>query len=252
MTRHKVEFPLRCEIEKLQHRKDREWWYDANDQPVCGSPRRKAKERGLKPPHDRCTQSPLKGRNRCRIHGGETPRGEESVDLTTAEFSYRHRNVALAETFERVLSDPEILNLSREISLFRSRIQALLLAGEGELGQFYIDLQVEAKALDAAIRVADGTAVVMRMQNVLKLAQRGASEGHRWNEIYRVSDGLRRLIAADQNRRIKMQEVVRAEDFMLFITRLGYIVNTAKNIEQLKRDLIELIDDTLGVASRPD
>ena len=66
-----------------------------------------------------CTQHPLRGRTRCKFHGGRARRGVEHPAWKTGAYSGvlpRH----LAETYEAALADDQLLSLRQEIALLRA------------------------------------------------------------------------------------------------------------------------------------
>lgn len=223
-----------------------EFWFDASDQPVCGSKKRRAEARGLKPPHDRCTEIPMKGRNRCRKHGGESPRGELSPNFKHGIHVYYNDKPELLATFHRLLEDPDILNVTEEIALLRTHVAEVLGAEREELGVLWSEALGEARSLDVAIRNADGSGVILRMQNVLRILQHGSADAYRWREAMDSLETMRKLVTAETTRRIRMQEVVQAEDFMLFIMRLSAIVNSAKSVDDIKQGIHALTEEILG------
>lgn len=86
------------------------------DQPherrICG-----AKTRSGKP----CQKSPMEGRNRCRLHGGATPRGAFSPHFKHGKYS-RYLPHDVRQMYQRALSDPDMISVRDEIALIRAMI----------------------------------------------------------------------------------------------------------------------------------
>ena len=72
-----------------------------------------------------CTLLPLRGRIRCRLHGGATPQGIASPHYRGKGYSQavpKH----LKDIYEARFNDPELLSLHKEIALCETRIEDLL------------------------------------------------------------------------------------------------------------------------------
>lgn len=89
-------------------------------QPIPG--RCGAKKRKTKPP-DYCEQHPLKGRKRCKIHGGKSPRGLESPRWTGGWY---RAHSELLTGYKEAAQNTEWLSLREEILLTKGQIQAHL------------------------------------------------------------------------------------------------------------------------------
>ena len=72
-----------------------------------------------------CKLAPIKGRTRCKFHGGKTLSGVAHVDFKKGRYS-KVLPMGLVERFEAAKDDPEHLSHSPEIRLIDSRLESLL------------------------------------------------------------------------------------------------------------------------------
>ncbi len=74
-----------------------------------------------------CALPPVKGRSRCRYHGGKTPRG---IDSPHFKHGMRVSKRILPDgfyqkTYEEVFEDPRLLTLRKDIAILEVRIAEL-------------------------------------------------------------------------------------------------------------------------------
>ena len=105
---------------------------EANPAKTCG-----AQLRGK--PGQYCKRHPIKGRRRCRLHGGKTPRGKESPHWKTGEFSIEAKPTPPSpELIQHALNGdyrPELERLRQDVAL----VDAMLM----DAMQYY-DIENEA------------------------------------------------------------------------------------------------------------
>lgn len=74
---------------------------------------------------DPCKNLCVTGSNRCRMHGGKTPRGMANVNTLHGRYS-KAIPTRLAERYEAMLADPQIWQLHDEMALVNARISELI------------------------------------------------------------------------------------------------------------------------------
>jgi hypothetical protein len=72
-----------------------------------------------------CKRAPVRGRNRCNLHGGKTPRGAALPQFKDGQYS-NILPVRLAARYEELIRDPEILRVRDDIALVVARVHELL------------------------------------------------------------------------------------------------------------------------------
>jgi hypothetical protein len=98
---------------------------------------------GAKTKHDGtpCERSPVRGRTRCRVHGGKTLVGSASPTYRTGRYS-KYVPERLRERYEAAEDDAELLSLRGEIALTDARLLDLLArVNTGESGQLWAELR---------------------------------------------------------------------------------------------------------------
>lgn len=71
-----------------------------------------------------CKRAPLIGRTRCKLHGGATPRGQDSPHYKTGLYQ-RHLPKNLKKSFNDLMSDPNLLEGKAEVALMQLRLTQL-------------------------------------------------------------------------------------------------------------------------------
>ena len=83
-----------------------------------------------------CKRAPVRGRRRCRLHGGATPWGPASPHWRTGRHSRVLSRLGLGRAYQRAINDPEMVNLREEIAVVDARVllllESLATAGAGD------------------------------------------------------------------------------------------------------------------------
>ena len=151
---------------------------------ICG-----AKTRSGHP----CQNPPVKGRERCRMHGGTQVRGLARHNTVTGRYS-KHLPTRLAERYEAALSDPDLLALRDEIALTDADIARLL-------------AQVEEEHPDEP--------------ELLKKWHTDQARIRR--DIHELIENRRRLVETERKRLVDMQQMMTAEQAMVFLAAVEAI-----------------------------
>ena len=80
-----------------------------------------------------CIAFPVRGRTRCRSHGGATPQGVASPHYRGKGYSQAVPKY-LKDIYEARFNDPDLLSLHKEIALCDTRIEDLLTQISGRMG----------------------------------------------------------------------------------------------------------------------
>ncbi len=78
-----------------------------------------------KKPGQYCGHWPLKGRTRCRLHGGASLAGPASGTWDTGKFS-KYLPTDLAERYDRHRRDPKLLEMREHVAIVDSQLERLL------------------------------------------------------------------------------------------------------------------------------
>ena len=158
----------------------------------CGSKLRKSLEKYGQIRY--CVLFPVRGRTRCRLHGGATLQGMASATYRGKGYSQsvpKH----LKDIYEARLNDPELLSLHKGIALCDTRIEDLLTQISGRMGD-YID-QVTACFL--AFQVAyEADKLEGEVGDLARAIRRLKEDRSTWTEIREEQKNMARLVGVAQ------------------------------------------------------
>jgi hypothetical protein len=120
---------------------------------------------------------------RCRLHGGKSPRGLASPNLRTGRYS-RDLPVRIATRYEAALSDPELLSVRDDVALLQSAIT---------------DLMAEMAAAEAG---PDLDAILEAIETIS-----GGWKAWEWSKMEAELARLRELVGARREQRASLREV---------------------------------------------
>lgn len=147
-----------------------------------------------------CDAVPMKDRDRCKFHGGMSPRGLESPHYKGRGYS-KDLPARLAHRMERALNDPELTSLAHELALLDARIGEIFQKmPTGESGQAWDDMMVAVNNLDTALqeeRLDDAVFWIGQAKKAIRLSK---AERDGWNEIYGAISQRRQLADTERKR----------------------------------------------------
>lgn len=176
-----------------------------------------------------CQNPPVTGRNRCRMHGGASPRGFAHPSTKSGLYS-KHIPSRLASTYEEQLKDPNLLDLKHQVSLIDSRtVELLSKLDTGESGETWRELKKHCTAAMEAAVAGNAAEMVRELSVMQKLIDVGNKDAEVWGEIY-ASVNLRKSLA-ETERRLLMQseQMLSAEQVMLMVTAITNVIRTYVN-----------------------
>lgn len=130
-----------------------------NDRPTCGA---KTRAGGV------CQRPPARGRTRCRLHGGATPRGLASPHYRGRGYS-KDLPTRLADHYLDTLDDPDRLSSVHELALLDARIwQLVKRLHTGETGSQWAAMKRAHDDFKAAAEVEDTTGARETLTRLMK------------------------------------------------------------------------------------
>lgn len=190
-----------------------------------------------------CRTPPLRGRARCRMHGGKAPRGVASPHFVHGQRS-RTMPARLRDRYEEALADPELLAMSRQIALSDAFEEELLQQLDQQTGSALWSDAVEAfQVVRNATDDAQREAGLAQLGNVL---ERGRNDEKVRKELRENSEHRRRLADTERRRRSDLQQNLTLEQGMALMTAMVQIIAT----EVTDRKLLSRLADKLDRLSR--
>lgn len=166
----------------------------------------------------------MMGRRLCVVHGGKNPRGLAAPGYVHGRYS-KDLPTRLAARYQASQSDPDLLNLSAELSLLDARLHDVLgRVDTGESGQVWRDLRTTYKEMQAAHARRDLGALSEALSTIGALIQTGASDYAAWADVRSLIDQRRKLVQTETRRRTDMQQMVTAEQAMVLVSRITGII----------------------------
>lgn len=173
-----------------------------------------------------CRQPAVRGRDRCRMHGGTSPVGAASGTFRHGLYS-RYLPARLLATYRRSLRDDDALALREAIALMDARINDLLARVDtGEAGSLWRDLRAIYRTMEEANRARDTEGVRIALLTMGDLIRRGASDAALWSEIRSTLESRRKLIDTERRRLVDAQQMISAERALSLIVAFTEIVRT--------------------------
>ena len=171
-----------------------------------------------------CKKTPCPDRDRCRLHGGMTPRGILSASYKGRGYS-KDLPTRLLDRMVDGLNDPELTSLRSEVALLDARLGELLesLADAGTP-----EAWSQVKAASAKLRYVadrpdmdDRETVLTALATQLEQAAAVMAENTgSWKEIYLVIDRRRRTVGVELKREQQEEHTLMHSQALYFFQQL--------------------------------
>lgn len=199
---------------------------------ICG-----AKTKSGKP----CKKLPIKGRTRCRLHGGLTPAGGPSHHNFKhgrySRYTTRISNERVQKLRHIIEEDKDPLNMTPEIAITTMRIEELIEnLDTGETAELWKELnRVRAKMVEAVDKEK-----YQHMPQYVKKLDHLITTGHNasnaYTEIQKWLETKRAIVATETRR------VIAAEEMMPKDTAVAIISMVETGIHESLRDILSQVD----------
>jgi hypothetical protein len=181
---------------------------------------------GAKTKHDGtpCERSPVRGRTRCRVHGGKTPVGPACKHYRVGRYS-TYLPERLRERYEQAESDQELLSLKSEIALTDARLIDLLARVDtGESGQRWAHLTKAYEEFTLHRQARDVPKMNVALAKMERNIAQATDDRAAWAEIGELVEQRRRLTESEHKRMVALQQMLSAEEAMALTHRVVDIV----------------------------
>ena len=221
----------------------------ADTKKECGAKLRKKPGRFCKSP-------PIKGKRRCRLHGGRSLAGVAHGSFKHGRYS-RYLPKDLRKQYEQSKHDPQLLSHEPDLRLMDLRLQGLIknLDNTASLEAFS-RAQVEWEKLEQAQDRGDLEEMGRVMLKLRPLMRLTVPAGPIWEEIREVIEQRRKLLESESRRIQQSSNSMSGEQILALIE---YIVDVLRGSVQKYADrliaskiLNQVTTDIGVVVSRPD
>jgi hypothetical protein len=175
-----------------------------------------AKKRNGQP----CQQWPIKGRTRCRLHGGKSRMGPGAGRFIHGRYS-TFLPSRLAAHYEAAAHDPELLELRCDIALTDARIIDLLQrVDSGESGQLWRHAQATMRRFTREQAQGNLDAMPRALAQVQRLITDGAADYAAWQEVDEHLEQRRRLVDSETRRLAASHDILTSEQAMTLLSQV--------------------------------
>jgi hypothetical protein len=192
-------------------------------------------------------QNPAMTNGRCRMHGGKTPCGIASPNLTTGRRS-KYLLGGLADKVDEAERDPELMNLRSEIilidALMAERCERL---DSGESDEVWNDLIRLRGALEKDLASENLQRLHSYAAQFTGLIDRGIVVRSATRDVMSLIEQRRKLVESEARRLGKIQQMVSYEDLALFMRRVFTSIREhvadQHALERIAQDLAPVLKD---------
>lgn len=168
---------------------------------VCGAKNRRG---GV------CTLSPVRGRTRCKWHGGATPQGIASPQFKHGKYS-KAMPAQLAALYNEAGEDRELVGLREELKAVDARLLTLMATLGADAGS--ARWAAVGAAYDAlqAVQPGDGKGFDAAMVQLGDAIAAQHTDDGTWREIYKAIELRRRLVDSEAKRLHRLHQMISVE-----------------------------------------
>lgn len=178
-----------------------------------------------------CQKHPMKGKTRCHKHGGKTPCGMASPHWKGGKYS-KYVPKGLKNSYERALSDAELLSLRDDIALLESR-QVEILETISKANEGAPQWEEVARTVDrVCLAVASGNekSRAISLQDLVKIVREGVkSQGtiqRGWEELRETLQDKIKATSAEAKRLDEMNQTMTKQEAL---NLMGLVISAVRD-----------------------
>jgi hypothetical protein len=196
---------------------------DAPEPDRCGAKLRKTN------PARYCMQRPIAGRERCRLHGGKSPRGVLSPHYQGKGFS-KDIPTRYMDRMRESAEDPELTSMRGSLALVDARIDELLgRVSDTDLIAVLQQLRTEHATLHALTGNFDQediqTKLIRVCDRIGSLLRSTTSDVETWEQIDKFLQSRRKIAETERKREESMSGTMTASQATVFVASIMEAVN---------------------------
>jgi hypothetical protein len=173
----------------------------------------------------RCVFKPMKGRDVCRLHAGETqPRGPMAHSYVHGKYS-RLLPDGLKEAYERSRTDPNLLSAREELHVFDAMVTEAVRGLEEDLSlAAWKRAKAGVEEALKALKARNTGAAYVALSEVSGLLQNGHAGKLARMEVASLIERRTRLAESERKRELEAQQYVAVERVLVLIDAVASIV----------------------------
>jgi hypothetical protein len=178
-----------------------------------------------------CQKHPMKGKTRCHKHGGKTPCGMASPHWKGGKYS-KYVPKGLKNSYERALSDAELLSLRDDIALLESRqveiLETISKANEG--APQWEDVARTVDRVCLAVASGNEKSRTVSLQDLVKIVREGVkSQGtvqRGWEELRETLQDKIKATSAEAKRLDEMNQTMTKQEAL---NLMGLVISAVRD-----------------------
>jgi hypothetical protein len=195
-----------------------------------------------------CDNWVVRGRTRCRMHGGKSLVGTSCPQYRSGRYS-AYVPERLRARYEQAEDDVELLSLRDELALTDARLMDLLSRVDlGESGHLWTDLKKAYRAFTLAKRSEDVTRMHTTLARMEHLIESAVDDHQAWTVIGELIEQRRRLAESEGKRMVMLQQTITAEQALAMMRAIVDILTRHVLDRKVLSDIVVELQRIAGPA----
>ena len=182
---------------------------------------------GHKRDGSRCRRIAIRGKTKCRLHGGRSLSGAANGNFRHGRYS-KDLPTQLVARYEAARANPRLLSLSDDVAVAEARLATLLASVEtGESAACWQALRTTLDAFSTALAGGDLAAMDTHFKALRTLVERGQAGAGVWEDIRRVWETRCKLVQTEIKTLTSLQQMITVQQHMLMLGAVTEAVTQA-------------------------
>lgn len=167
---------------------------------------------------------PMKGRNRCKYHGGASPRGIGHYNYKGKGFS-RDLPTRLVDRFNEQLNDAELSSLRHHLALIDVRIgETLGKLDTGEATERWEQARLRVTEIRKALEESEHEKALTIAEQLEDLVRRSQADDFVWAAVQDLIAQRRKLADTEGRREAALRDSLKVDQAMAFVSTVTAIL----------------------------
>lgn len=171
-----------------------------------------------------CQKPPLKGRTRCRLHGGLVPRGDALPQYKHGLYS-KALPKNLRDEFKRLVNDPELLSARAEVALLQIRLKQLASrVGSNSSIEGWKRLRDTFAEFRAANAAGDAPRMLEALNTIQQTIDGAVADDEAWSDLVEAVERATAVGAREWRRLADNQQMATYDQVRLIVMSIAEAV----------------------------